>query len=197
MKKLLVLLIVFSSFINAQDFQWKKLNEGLYLYENSKPGELLKASDSVDVEIYIFKPEDEINLEKPINGRPTKYKTIYSKLSKGFYYDKELKFKKNSEYYLKQFNFKKTPKYLLNVNKLPEEKLEKIIDFIDKKYNVTLSQYTSSKNEKSEKIVQSIVIQPYNEIDLQLVKKEFPEDIVEIKTLNPNLTVYVYKITCK
>ena len=34
----------------------------------------------------------------------------------------------------------------------------------------------------------------FKELDFNKYTKE---DIVEIKTLNPNLTVYVYKITCK
>lgn len=142
----------------------------------------------------MFHPDDEIILNKPINGRPTKYKTTFFKFNKSFEYEKELKFKKDSEYLMKKINFKKIPNYSVKLNKVSEQEMKEIIDFVNQLYKVNFSEYASGKNENNETVIYNVTLQPNNEIDIEKIKKEFPNSIIEIQTLKPNLLVYVFRI---
>ena len=179
----------------AQNYEWKKLGDGLYISVlNSSKGKLLNQNDSINIEMSMFHPNYEIDLKKPINGKPSSYKTIYSKLNKSFNYKRNLKFKKNSEYLVKKFNVKKIPNYSFKLNKISVKKMKEITNLIEKKYGLEFFQYISNINSEDENNISSLTIKPFKKIDIEIVKKEFENEILEITIQNTNLNIYIYKI---
>lgn len=179
----------------AQNYEWKKLDDGLYMNVlNSSKGKLLNQNDSVNIEMYMFHPNDEIDLKKPINGKPSSYKTKYSKLNNSFNYEGNLKFKKNSEYLVKKFNEKEIPNYSFKLNKVTEKQMKEITDLIDKKYGLDFSEYISNVNGEGENIISSLTIKPFKKLDIEIIKKKFETEILEITIQKPNSLIYIYKI---
>ena len=200
MKTFILKLLLFSVLIFnlscAQNYDWEKLSDGLYVSKtNLSKGNFLAKNDTLNIELYMFNPNDEINFSKPINGKPLKYKTTFSKLNKSFNYNKDLKFRKKSEYLIKQFNEKKIPNYSFQLNKISSEKMKEITSYLDKQYGISsFTESISNKNDKNETVISNLTLSANNEIDIEKVKKEFGNDIFKIQILNPNLLVYVYKI---
>jgi len=194
--KFLLFSILAVNFSFAQDYNWKKLQDGLYLSEIEQSKEkLLSKNDTITIEMYMFHPENEIDLSKPINGRPTQYKSTFLNLCESFGSDDEFQFKKNSEYLVKKFNEKKIPNYSFKLNDITEDKMKEIVDAVSKNFGIQFSESITFKNDKGDNIVMSITIQPNNKLDVEKIKKEFKNYISDIEILKPNLLIYVYKIT--
>ncbi|CAD7812995.1 hypothetical protein CHRY9390_02593 [Chryseobacterium aquaeductus] len=194
-RRLLFISILIFNIGCAQNYNWKKLNDGLYIADISKSkNNIVSENDTLSVEMYMFQPNDEIDFIKPINGRPSKFRAKYSNLPKMFDYGKKLNLKRNSEYLIKKFNAKKIPNYNFRLNKISEEKMKEIVNSINKQYGVEFTEIISNKDENGKTIISSLMIKPNNEIDVEKIKKEFQNYISEINILNPNLLIYVYKI---
>lgn len=199
MKTIRIIYFLFSLLIFnvscAQNYEWKKLDDGLYINElNSSKGKLLNQNDSITIEMYMFHPDDEIDLKKSINGEPLSYKIIYSSLNDTFNYERSLKLKVNSEYLIKKYNAKEIPKYSLKVNDISEEKFKEIFVNIKKNYGVNFTQTISNENSKKETIISMVDIQPNMTIDVEKLKQEFKNEIIDIQILKSNSLIYIYKI---
>jgi hypothetical protein len=191
----LLFLVLFFNNSCAQEFDWEKINEGLYLSKVGESNEkILSQDDLLNIEIYMFHPNDEIDLSNPINGKPTKFKIEYSKFFEMFQNEKKIKLKGNSEYFIKKINAKNIPKYSIGVNKISESEAKKIFQYIDKEYGIDFTEYASGKNDKNENVIFDITIQPKNIIDTEKVKNAFKKNILDIKVLKPNTLVYIFKI---
>jgi len=179
----------------AQNYEWEKLDDGLYMNVlNSSKGKLLNQNDSVNIDMYMFHPNDEIDLKKPINGKPSSYKTKYSKLNNSFNYEGNLKFKKNSEYLVKKFNEKEIPNYSFKLNKVTEKQMKEITNLINKEYGLDFSEYISNVNGEGENIISSLTIKPFKKMDIEIIKSKFETEILEITIRKPNSLIYIYKI---
>jgi hypothetical protein len=193
LKFLLFFILIFNCSC-AQDYNWKKLQNGLYLAEIKQFKEkLVLENDTLNIEMYIFQPNSEIDLTKPINGRPTEYKSTFLNFSKSLGY-KEFQLKKNSEYLVKKFNEKEIPNYSFELNNITENQMQEITDSVDKNFGIQLSEYMMSKNDSGENVVMSLTLQPNNKLDVEKIKKEFKNYITDIHILKPNALVYIYRI---
>lgn len=193
--KFLLLAILIFNISCAQNYEWKKLQTGLYISDTRETkNSLVAQNDTLNIEMYMFNPDDTIDLNKPINGKPIKYLTTFSKIPATLNYDKELMLTKNSEYLFKKYNEKKIPTYSFNLNKISEEEANEIIYSVNKKYGVDFTEFMSNENENGESIVLNLTLQPHTSVDVQKIKKEFKKYIKDIKVLEPNMLIYIYKI---
>lgn len=193
--KFLVFAILIFNISCAQNYEWKKLQIGLYFSETKESNKSFGApNDTLNIEMYMFNPDDTFDLNNPINGKPIKYKTTFSRIPATFNYGKDLKLRKNSEYLFKKFNEKKIPTYSFNLNKISEEEANEIIYSVNKQYGVDFTEFISNENENGESIVLNLTIQPHTSIDVLKIKKEFEQYIKDIEVLKPNMLVYIFKI---
>lgn len=101
--------LFFSTSFFSQTYDWKKINDGLYIHKISELSNSKKISknDSLLVTLFIFHCNEEINLESHKNKTLLRDKRMSFENFIGLFNKNKIKLKKNSEYLLKSFNEKK------------------------------------------------------------------------------------------
>ncbi|MBW8362047.1 MAG: hypothetical protein K0M56_07680 [Kaistella sp.] len=191
-----LILLFFSTKVCSQNYEWKKIDDGLYLNTISEPVKSndLSKKDSLLVTLFIFHPNEEINLESSKNKTMLKDKKMsYDDLAKMFN-KPNIKLKKKSEYLLKNFNEKNIQQYDIKLKDSNEKDYRELRQYIKEKYGIESEENFVALNDQKESIIFSSTIQPYAEINTEDLKTKFNNIISEIKSRKPYMKMSVYQL---